>query len=395
MTSFSYRAARPDGRIVTGTLVASNGADVDVQLLAQGLHPMTSELIVTRRPFGMRVSARELAVVFRSLASLVSGGVPVSRAVAISEALPRSALLRTALKDARRSLIEGRTLSEALTRDDAMFPPVVLGMLRAGERGSRLAPALEQAATQLEEEAEMAGRLQQALAYPLVLLLAGTGSVLVISTLVVPRFAVILSDLGQSLPRSTRLLLFASTAVRDYGLWALAIGIVALFVIASWASTPAGRERLHSLLLRIPVIGSLRLGFATARICRAMGGLLETGVPVVSALAAARDSSGDAEISRRLQASATRVTRGEPIARALEEERAMSPVALQLIAIGESSGQLAIMSNRAAAITNIDAQGSLRSLVTMLEPTLVVLFGGMVAFTAVALLQAVYSLRPG
>jgi type II secretory pathway component PulF len=286
-------------------------------------------------------------------------------------------------------------LTEALAVRTGLIPGVVLGMLRAGERGSKLAPALEQAATHLEQEAELAGRVQQALAYPLVLLVAGFVSVTVITIVVVPRFATILADLGQAMPSSTRALLLVSDALRHHGLALLAAAAIAIVGLSSWVATPHGRLQMHRLLLRLPIVGALRLGFATARMTRAIGALLGSGVPMTAALSAARESAGDQEIARRLERASERVTRGEPVAVSLRAERALTPVALQLIAVGESSGQLAAMAERAAAIATLEAEGNLRALVSLLEPALVVVFGGMVAFTAVALLQAVYSLRPG
>lgn len=392
---YRYRAAGADGRIVTGTLAASTPTEVDVLLLARGLQPIASEQYHPFLALRPRVSRRDLAVVFRSLASLVTGGVPLARAMAVSEGLPRSLALRNALEESRRLVTEGRSLTEALAVRTGLIPGVVLGMLRAGERGSKLAPALEQAATHLEQEAELAGRVQQALAYPLVLLVAGFVSVTVITIVVVPRFATILADLGQAMPSSTRALLLVSDALRHHGLALLAAAAIAIVGLSSWVATPHGRLQMHRLLLRLPIVGALRLGFATARMTRAIGGLLGSGVPMTAALSAARESAGDQEIARRLERASERVTRGEPVAVSLRAERALTPVALQLIAVGESSGQLAAMAERAAAIATLEAEGNLRALVSLLEPALVVVFGGMVAFTAVALLQAVYSLRPG
>ena len=392
---FRYRAARADGSIVSGVMAAGSSAELDGLLLAQGLQPITASQhapAITLRP---RVSRRDLAVVFRSLASLVSGGVPLARAMVVSEELPRSRALRVSLQEARRLISEGRSLSEALTLCNGIVPGVVLGMLRAGERGSRLGPALEQSAVHLEHEAELGDRLQQALAYPIVLLLAGFASITVITVVVVPRFATILADLGQAMPPSTRALLLLSSGLRDHGLLLLSVLAIALASAASWVATPQGRVLLHRLLLRLPVVGALRLGFATARSTRAIGGLLSSGVPVLAALAAARDSAGDAEVSLRLERAALRISRGEPVAASLRDEQALTPVALQLVAVGETSGQLSAMADRAATIASLEAEGNLRALISLLEPGLVVLFGGLVAFTAVALLQAVYSLRPG
>jgi type II secretory pathway component PulF len=143
------------------------------------------------------------------------------------------------------------------------------------------------------------------------------------------------------------------------------------------------------------VLGPVRHGFATARAGRALGSLLATSVPILTALQAAREAAGDAEVADRLARVAQRVGEGEALTTSLMAEHAVTPTALQVLAVGESSGRLGPMALRAGDLAAAEAEGGLRVLVSLLEPALVVLFGGLVAFSAAALLQAVYSLRPG
>lgn len=395
MIRYRYRAARADGRIVSGVVAASSGGEADALLLGQGLHPVTLEPTASTTPFKRAASRRDLAIVFRSLATLVAASVPVERAVAASERLPRQPALRTALKDTRRLLAEGLGLAEALSRSDGSVPPVVIGMLRAGERGSRLGLSLEQAASQLEHEAEFAGRVRQALAYPLILMIAGSISLIIITTVVVPRFAVILADLGQALPPATRLLLGSVAFMRAYGLWILSAAAIGLASFSSWVRTPQGGLALHRWLLALPVIGAMRHGFASARVGRALGALLVTGVPILPAIEAAREAAGDAEVAERLARTSRRVTEGESFTSALSAERALTPSALQVLAVGDASGRLGTMALRAGDLAATESENALKTAVSLIEPGLVVIFGGLVAFTAAALLQAVYSLRPG
>jgi general secretion pathway protein F len=244
-------------------------------------------------------------------------------------------------------------------------------------------------------EADLTARIRQATAYPLILLVAGAVSLGVITTVVVPRFAVILADLGQSLPPATRLLLEAARVVRTSWPLLLLTFVTCIAVFVSWRATPRGRLQLHRALLRLPVVGMVRHGFATARVARALGALLATGVPILTALDAAREGAGDAEVRERLLRAGQRVREGEGLSASLAAETALTPSALQVLAIGDSSGRLGNMALRAGDLAAAEAEVGLRIVVSLLEPTLVVLFGGLVAFTAAALLQAVYSLRPG
>jgi general secretion pathway protein F len=300
-----------------------------------------------------------------------------------------------ALRQTRRALGEGRSLAQALGALPGVVPPLVLGMVRAGERGGQLGEALEQVATHLEHEAELVARVRQALAYPLLLLVAGSASVAVIVTVVIPRFATILGDLGQHLPASTRALLALGAFVRTDG-WAVLVALlIGAIMAARELAQPAGRARWHGLLLATPVVGRVRLALGSARWCRALGAMLGSGMPILPALRAARDAVGDAALEERLDRVAEAVAQGSPLVAAVTQAGAIAPGACQLLAVGEGSGQLPAMALKAGALAAAEADRGLRQAVTLLEPALVVAFGGIVAFTAAALLQAVYAIRAG
>lgn len=392
---YSYRAVRGDGSAVRGTVEAATATGAAGVLAARGLFPLRVEAVAPGlRASGRRVSRHELAIVFRGLATLVVAGLPIERALHSIIPLTRGAL-RACIEQAAVRLKEGQSLAQALETVDELVPALVRGMLRAGERGGRLANALDQVAGHLEYEAELVARLRQALAYPLLLVFAGLGSVLVLGTLVIPRLAAILSDLGQEVPLGTRVLLTASGLLVRYGLFALPAGLAAGLGGWIWCRTGEGRRWLHRVLLDAPVVGPVRLGLASSRAARAMGTALGAGLPLLPALDLAREAAGDEALGARLARARERVSRGEPLATAVRLEHALEPSALQLVAVGESSGRLADMVSRAGDLAAREAERRLRTLVGLLEPGLIVAIGGLVAFVAIALLQAVYSLRPG
>src|SRR5947209_16065529 len=223
MSAFRYKAARADGGIVEGIVDAGSLGQASGVVADRGLFPLMVSVAaaaeVARRP----ANRRDLAIVFQSIAALVSAGVPLERAVASSETLARGAL-RDALATARVRLREGETFAQALGAAPGVVPGTVVGMLRAGERGSQLSLALDRVAEHLEQEAELVARVRQALAYPLLLAVVGVASVLVIGTVIVPRFADLLGDLGQELPPATRVLLVGSSLLSHY--WFLLIPAV-------------------------------------------------------------------------------------------------------------------------------------------------------------------------
>ena len=237
MSPYRYRAARSDGGIVCGVVEAASADHAATVLADRGLYPVRLEVTADRDEPRRAAGRRDLAIVFESLASLVGAGVPLERAVAASEQVARGPL-RGTLAAARTALREGQSFSHALAASRGVIPPIVLGMIRAGERGSELPAALEQVARHLEQEADLVARMRQALAYPLLLAVAGTASVLVIGTVIVPRFAELLGDLGQDLPLATRLLLTGSKILSRF--WPVVVGLSAAFVwgMSEWLKHP-------------------------------------------------------------------------------------------------------------------------------------------------------------
>jgi type II secretory pathway component PulF len=335
---------------------------------------------------------RDLATLFQGLASLVDAGVPLEKALRATERLVPLRLKATLERVAAR-VREGGSLGAALAAESGVFSPVTVGLVRAGERGAGLASALAQAATYLERQADTEARVRGALAYPLVLAVVGTVSIGFITLLVVPRFVALLGDVGQALPPATRVLLATSTLLRKWGVVLASVlaatGAVGVKLISEH------RSASHEWLLRLPVIGTLRHALATARVARTLGALLGTGTPTLAALAIARESAGDDAIRARLEATRGRVAQGASLSTALEATAAVTAIAVQLAGIGEGSGRLPTLLAKAADLEEQAAERRLRTLVGFLEPALIIGFAALVAFVAAALLQAVYSVRPG
>ncbi len=395
MTSvpFAYVAASREGRLHRGVLRAGSPAEVTSALTEQGL----SAVRIEPAPSGGRGRAaprQELGILFRNLASLVAAGLPLERAVAASKSLAHGRL-RALVERAQESLRQGAPLSRALDDERGAIPPVVLGMVRAGEMAGALTPALEQVAEQMEREAELAGRTRQALAYPALLLVAGTASVVVLVGVVIPRFASMIEQFGGSLPRGTRLLLSMSTMLSSHGLVLLTFLAGAVLGAAAWMRTSEGRRSVHRLLLQLPLLGTVRHLLASARACRVMGGMLSAGLPALAALDAGREACADGAVAERFLLARRDVVEGSRVSQALETHQVLAPVATQLCLVGDASGQLGPMLTHGAALADQQAERALRTAVSLIEPALILLFGGVVMLVAGALLSAVYSLRPG
>ncbi len=392
--SWAYRAARPTGLMEEGVLRADTPDEAREQLFARGLFPVevrSEHEAAVHRP-GM--PAEELALGLRVLATLLESGLPLARALAALDDLVPPAW-KPALPGLRGAVREGSSLAAALAASPVAFPPLVVGLVQAGEGGSGLAAAVARAAELTERAAETRRAVRAALAYPLILAGAGTASVALLVGFVLPRFAAILADLGQALPPTSRAVLAAAEAAHAAWLPAL-VALAAAWVLGrAWTATEGGRLRWHALLLALPGVGGVRRAGAVARFAAALGALLESGVPLAPALASAARATGDAELSRRIGEARGALLGGAGLAAALEGADAATPTAVRLIRAGEESGRLAPMLAQVARIESDRAAARVRAAVRVLEPALILAFGGVVALVAAALLQAVYSVRPG
>jgi type II secretory pathway component PulF len=393
VTAYRYEAARADGAMIRGIVEATSGPDAAAALSGRGLFPVAVRPVTdTPRPWWSRPSPRSVATVFESLASLVAAGVPLEKALEAAERVATRGLREAVARVAAR-VREGSSLAAALAAEGGLFTPVTIGLVRAGEKGVGLAVGLMEAAADLEARAETGARLRAALAYPTLLAVVGTLSVAFIVMVIVPRFVALLGDLEQALPLATRVLVAVSDVVGRYGVF-IGAGVVCAVAVGGYVIA----ERLaawHAWLLRLPLIGPIRHASATARAARTLGALLGTGTPALTALDAAREAVGDQAIAGRLGSARDRVAEGSGISAALTATGALTRTALQLATIGEGSGRLPELFARAADLEARETERRIKTLVTFAEPALILAFAGLVAFVAAALLQAVYSLRPG
>jgi general secretion pathway protein F len=390
---FSYQALTAAGEVNRGTVDAESLTDARAAITTRGLFLVSIESRGARRERREPLSAADLALGLRILGDLLESGLPVTRALhAFQDLAPRG--WRDALPAIRQSVREGRSLATALSEAPIEIPALVIGIAQAGEAGSGIAPAVRRAAELMEETADMQAAVKSALAYPMIVAFAGMVAVTVLMTVVLPRFAKILADLGQRLPMSTQIVIHISEAAQK-GFLPAFIGIAVLFTAwRAWAQSDSGRVQWHRALLAVPLLGAVRRGAATARVANSLSALLESGVPIAVAMNYAARASGDAEVEARMTAARTKIVSGQPLSTALEATNATTVTSIKLMRAGEESGKLAGMLAHAARIEQKRVDQIVKTGVRMLEPILLLTFASIVALVAAALLQAIYSVRP-
>ena len=390
---YHYRAATAAGQLVDGVLQATSRHGALAELRRQQLVPVAVDEAVPSAPARAARLSRGAAVTLwtRTAATLLGAGVPLDRVLGFTAAQAGHAGLADALRDARRSVQRGTSFAEALGRHSRYFDPLFVALVSAGEASGALEVVFERLADHADEAAELRSQVRAALLYPALMAVVACIGTVVMLGFVIPRFAVILTDVGGSLPASTRLLLGASRLLTaGWWAWLIAAAILA-YVIRRAAADPVKRRQWHGARLDWPWVGDLERKYVAAGFAHTLGLLLQSGIPALPALRIARNASPNLVLQDGIDRAAAAVAEGSALAPALNGT--LPPLALNMIAAGEESGRLEELCLRVAATYDGEVRRAVRTAVALLEPALILVFGALVGFVALAMLQAIYGIN--
>ncbi|VVN45252.1 type II secretion system inner membrane protein GspF [Pseudomonas fluorescens] len=398
MPTFDYRADDARGRPCKGRLEADNARHARQLMRERGLWPRTLSEIGTggggnTQPRGGRLKAAELALLTLQLSTLVQAGLPLEEAleaVAKQSARRRVAGLVSAV---RSRVMEGQALATALGLFPKAFPDLFRATVAAGERSGHLGHVLEQLATYTQARQASRQKIQMALVYPLILMLASVAIVGFLLGYVVPDVVKIFVDSGQPLPWLTRALIGLSDALRNHGLLLMA-ALAALVGLWRWSlRQPTWRLRWHRLVLNVPLIGEVLRAMEAARFASTLAILGKSAVPLVDALEIAAAVIGNLTIRARMVDVARSVREGGTLTRGLEQSGDIPPMMLHMIASGERAGELDRMLARAAEQQESSLAARIALVVSLFEPAMLVLMGGVVLLIVMAILLPILSLN--
>lgn len=396
MPTYAYDAVDRHGKRQRGRSESSSHGALTRALTQRGLVVVriSDQSDPDAAPTARNARGRRTAVleVTRALAALLPAGMPLARALSATSGLATGDLA-AALDEVRRRVERGESFAAALGAHASFFPPLYVGLVRAGERSGDVAGSLARLSEQLEREEALRAKLLSASIYPLILALAGGIAVTVLLLFVLPRFAEMLAGAGASLPRSTALLLSLSASAR--GAWPLfAVAPVAAIVLTMWARTSEqGQRAVSAALLAMPIVRGLRANSLAARFARLTGVMLAGGAPLLTALDDAAGSMGDPTSRDDTIRIRARVREGGSLTAAVSESPLFPPLLGQLVAVGEESGKLQEFLLKAAEIFEERTDRARQRLVALAEPAMIVVFGGVIGFVALSLLQAIYGVN--
>jgi general secretion pathway protein F len=399
MPRFSYTAYDEKGARAAGMIESETRETAIEALFRQGRYPL--ELVEAsgvpaprwweREVFAARaVSRRGLALLTRELATLVKAELPVDEALRIARVQPlMPAHVRQTIAGALHRVLEGASLSEALQAEGGAFPAYYVHIVRAGEAAGTLGQTLEGLAGFLERAAEFRGRIGSALLYPALLMIAAAVAVLVILTVLIPTIAPLFKDAGVEPPFIVGFLLHARGAVAAHWLAALSATVAAAAGLVALARNEGWRTWRDRQLLRLPIVSGLIRNGQTAVMTRTLGTLIRNGVPMLQALQVTSDVLGNRAVAAAVRTGADEVREGASLTGALARSGVFPELALRLTGVGEQTGQLEVMLERAGNIYELALQQQLERLSNLLTPVLTVVIGVMVGGLLLSVMGAI------
>ena len=400
MPAYKFEALDAAGRAKTGLLDADNAKAARAQLRAQALVPLdvvpvaqaANDSMASR--FGRRVfSSTELSVWTRQMAGLVGAGLPLERALTALVDESESPRQRELVAHLRSEVNAGSPFARALTSAPREFDDVYRAVVAAGEQSGALGTVLEKLADDLEERQSLKGKLIGATLYPAIVSLIALVIVIFLVTYVVPQVASVFAGSKRALPTLTVVMLAVSAFVRQWGWLVLLAGIGAGMAFAYSLRKEAVRERFDALWLTLPLVGRLARGYNAARFASTLAMLAAAGVPILKALQAAAETLGNRAMRADAMAALVQVREGAPLANALAAKKRFPGLLPMFARLGEQTGTLPRMLQRAATQLSVEVQRRAMALATVLEPLLIVAMGGVVMLIVLAVLLPIIQLN--
>ena len=400
MPSFSYRAINQSGAAVSGVLDAESVEAVENILSERGFIPSavkeersSSGGLLGRMQAAMTpVKTEELILLTKQFKTMLIAGLPILKVLEVLENQTQNLKLKNALASMSVEIREGSSLNEVFGKHPGIFSPLYVSMIKAGESSGTLPTVLDRLIYILEHEHKVRSDIKAALQYPIIVVIALVGAFLVLLTFVIPRFVGIFTKAGLDLPLPTSICLHMYQFLYDY--WYLLLGgiILAIVVLRYWFKTESGRYVRDGLILRIPLIGGLFVKAAMSRFASIFSILQASGVTVLSALDILSGTIGNAAISREFSRLKDKIEEGRGISNPLRSAKYFTPMVVDMVEVGEESGQLEEMLRVVSAHYDDEVEYAVKGLSDAIGPILIVSLAAVVGFFAMAIFLPMWDL---
>lgn len=407
MPSFKYKAVNASGRNTKGVIEADNNTHAAKKLRSNGLYPLeiikfgrssTKNTKTNASPnfdisrFFQRIPKSTVASTIRQLATLLNAGLPLEVCLNTMIEQGGKSPMRSVLSQVRDKIREGSGLAVAFSEFPHIFTPTFITMVKAAEASGTLEIVMERLADHAEQQIALSRKVQGTLAYPILMLIVGVGVVIFLLTFVIPKVTQIFLDLDRALPTPTQILLTVSDTLR-YN-WMYIAATVGLFTLSfrRFIKTPKGKKLHHAQILHVPILGNLLRMMVVGRVCRTLGMLLKNGVSLVEALNIVRNVAGNVILEQNIVDMNKGVQEGKSLTEFMKHSPVFPTTAVQMVAAGEKSGQLAHMLLVVADDCDNQVNAKLQMLTSLMEPVMILVLGGLVGFVVMAIILPIFEM---
>ncbi|MEW6664833.1 MAG: type II secretion system inner membrane protein GspF [Thermodesulfobacteriota bacterium] len=404
MAVYEYKALNNKGKEITGIIEADGRVSAGLLLKKMDLFPVaiaeTTEKTIEdkRRDISLgwvfeRVSRADVSVFTTQFAALIEAGMPVVTSFEIVIQQTEKRALKRMLSIVKDEVNKGSSLADAFRLFPRLFSPLYVNMVRAGEESGSLEIVMRRLADFLQGQLEMRSKIVASLAYPALMFVVGIAVVFFLVTFVIPTVTGIFEEMKQALPLPTLILLSLSEILKKTWIYLLASVVALVLFYRRYRRTAGGRERLDRWKLRLPLIGTQYRRILMTRFTRTLGTLLSNGVPVVTSFDIVKNIIDNTLISKEIERARDDIREGKEIARPLAQNGVFPPIVVNMIAVGEKSGQLEEMLNRVSRILEAEMESSLKRLMSLVEPVMILLMGAIVAFIVISILLPIFEMN--
>ncbi|MDP8256881.1 MAG: type II secretion system inner membrane protein GspF [Candidatus Alcyoniella australis] len=406
MPVFSYRGLNSAGKSASGIVDAESARAARAKLRRDGIFPTNLKQENVRNPTRftlktnvrellMRVPADDLSLATRQFATLLGAGIPVSESLGALAEQIENELLQKIVSQVKQKVNEGQSLAKSLAEHPAVFSDLYVNMISAGENSGTLEIVLERLAEYIEGQVELRAKIRGALLYPIILTFVGLGVLAIMVFWVLPKIGTVFAATGRALPLLTRMLLGTSAFLTDWW-WALLIVVAAAaWLVRRWLQTDEGRERFDRFALRAPIFGQLTRKVIIGRFTRTLATLLKGGVPILASLDIVSNIITNVIIRQAVETARDSITEGTSIAGPLSRSGVFPPLVTHMIMTGEKTGDLEGMLLRVSDSYDKEVERAVNNLTTVLEPVMILLMAGFVAFIALSLVVPILQMTQG
>ena len=401
MAVYKFKGITTAGKTVSGIRSADSTRTLHNLLKKEGIFPTeiteqgekVREGEINLKRLSGRVSARELSVITRQLATLLKAGVTLVESISAVIDQSENPNLKLVLSQVKQRVNEGSSLADAMAQHPKVFPELYCNMVKAGESSGALDIVLQRLADFTESQAQLRSKIVGTLTYPAIMIMVGIAIVGILMVVVIPKITKIFADRKATLPLPTKILLAVANFTREWW-WALLLAaVLALILFARYIRTPAGRQRWDRFKLDMPVAGNIIRMLAISRFAKTLATLLRSGVPLLGAMNIVRTIVNNTILAQAIDDARDSIREGESIAAPLKRSGEFPPLVIHMIAVGERSGQLEQMLEHVADSYQNQAESRINTLTTLLEPLMIVFMGGAVAFMVLSILLPIMQLN--